>query len=147
MQRHLLGWINWGMIEKTRQDLETNIRSSDKSEWTIEAKLTWVTEETTRRAWRHTFTKSDRRQEGLSKDVNECWPYQTGLTLSSTCWLVEKITRLSYDLKTITIWWLISSGGVSNVLHHQLPVFPRISRYVNSFLFHIQTYFNLEKNI
>ena len=28
------------MIEKARQDLETNIRSSDKSEWTIEAKLT-----------------------------------------------------------------------------------------------------------
>ena len=27
------------MIEKARQDLETNIRSSDKSEWTIEAKL------------------------------------------------------------------------------------------------------------
>ena len=26
------------MIEKARQDLETNIRSSDKSEWTIEAK-------------------------------------------------------------------------------------------------------------
>ena len=25
------------MIEKTRQDLETNIRSSDKSEYTIEA--------------------------------------------------------------------------------------------------------------
>ena len=40
-QWHLLLWINWGMIEKARQDLETNIRSSDKSEWTIEAK--WVT--------------------------------------------------------------------------------------------------------
>ena len=43
MQWHLLGWINRGMIEKARQDLETNIRSSDKSERTIEAKLTWVT--------------------------------------------------------------------------------------------------------
>ena len=30
------------MIEKARQDLETNIRSSDKSEWTIEAKLTYM---------------------------------------------------------------------------------------------------------
>ena len=29
---------------------------------------------TTRRAWRHTFTKSDRRLKGLSTDVNECWP-------------------------------------------------------------------------
>ena len=74
MQWHLLGWINRGMIEKARQDLETNIRSSDKSEWTIEAKLTWVTGGTTRRAWRHTFTKSDRRWEGLSTAVNECWP-------------------------------------------------------------------------
>ena len=36
-QWHLLVWINRGMIEKTRQDLETNIRSSDKSEYTIEA--------------------------------------------------------------------------------------------------------------
>ena len=26
MQRHLLGWINRGMVEKARQDLETNIR-------------------------------------------------------------------------------------------------------------------------
>ena len=75
MQWHLLGLINRGMNEEARQDLETNIRSSDKSEWTIEAKLTWVTERTTRRAWRHTFTKSDRRQEGLSTDVNECWPF------------------------------------------------------------------------
>ena len=37
------GWINRGMIEKARQDLETNFRSSDKSKWTIEAKLIWVT--------------------------------------------------------------------------------------------------------
>ena len=43
MQWHRLGWINRGMIEKARQDLETNFRSSDKSKWTIEAKLTWVT--------------------------------------------------------------------------------------------------------
>ena len=39
MQWHLLGLINRGMNEEARQDLETNIRSSDKSEWTIEAKL------------------------------------------------------------------------------------------------------------
>ena len=71
MQGHLLGLINREMNEEARQDLETN-RSS--SEWTIEAKLTWVTWETTRRAWRHTFTKSDRSQEGLSTDVNDCWP-------------------------------------------------------------------------
>ena len=45
MQWHLLGWINRGIIEKARQDLETNIRSSDKSEWTMEAKLTWDTGE------------------------------------------------------------------------------------------------------
>ena len=45
MQWHLLGLINRGMNEEARQDLETNIRSSDKSEWTIEAKLTWVTGE------------------------------------------------------------------------------------------------------
>ena len=55
------GWVNRGMIEKARQDLETNISSWDKQGWTIEAKLTWVTGPTTRRAWRHTFTKSDRR--------------------------------------------------------------------------------------
>ena len=30
-------WINQGMIEKARQDLETNIRSTDKSEYTIAA--------------------------------------------------------------------------------------------------------------
>ena len=37
-------WLNQSrMIEKARQDLETNFRSSDKSKWTIEAKLTWVT--------------------------------------------------------------------------------------------------------
>ena len=30
------------MIEKARQDLETNITSLGKSEWTIEAKPTWV---------------------------------------------------------------------------------------------------------
>ena len=39
MQWHLPGWINRGMIKKARQDLETNIRSSDKSE----QKHTWVT--------------------------------------------------------------------------------------------------------
>ena len=52
MQWHLriLGLINRGMNEEARQDLETNIRSSDKSEWTIEAKLTSVTGGTTRRA-------------------------------------------------------------------------------------------------
>ena len=77
MQWHLLGLINRGMNEEARQDLETNIRSSDKSEWTIEEKLTWVTGRTTRRAWRHTFTKSDWRQEGLSTDVNECWPLRS----------------------------------------------------------------------
>ena len=38
MQWHLLGSINRGIMENARQDLETNIRSSDKSEWTIEAK-------------------------------------------------------------------------------------------------------------
>ena len=38
MQWHLLGSIKRGIIENARQDLETNIRSSDKSEWTIEAK-------------------------------------------------------------------------------------------------------------
>ena len=38
--KHLLGLINRGMNEEARQDLETIIRSSDKSEWTIEAKLT-----------------------------------------------------------------------------------------------------------
>ena len=77
MQWHLLGLINRGMNEEARQELETNIRSSDKSEWTIEEKLTWVTGRATRRAWRHTFTKSDRRQEGLSTDVNECWPLRS----------------------------------------------------------------------
>ena len=40
MQWHLLGLINRGMNEEARQDLETNIRSSDQSEWTIEAKET-----------------------------------------------------------------------------------------------------------
>ena len=35
------------MIEKAEQDLETNIRSSEKSEWTIKAKLTGVTGGTT----------------------------------------------------------------------------------------------------
>ena len=40
MQWHLLGLINRWMNEEARQELETNIRSSDKSEWTIEAKLT-----------------------------------------------------------------------------------------------------------
>ena len=29
---------------------------------------------TTRRVWRHTFTKSDRRWKGLLTDVHECWP-------------------------------------------------------------------------
>ena len=29
------------MIEKARQEVETNIRSSDKSEWTIEATWHW----------------------------------------------------------------------------------------------------------
>ena len=39
----------------------TDDRSADVSRWT----------------WRHTFTKSDRRCEGLSTDVNEYWPSQT----------------------------------------------------------------------
>ena len=43
-QWHLLFWINRGMIEKARQDLETNIRSSVKWEYTIEAVYhTWYT--------------------------------------------------------------------------------------------------------
>ena len=70
-QWYLLVWINPGMIEKARQGLGTNrqiirpisIRSKQKH-----------TLYTTRRAWRHTFTKSDRRFKGLSTDVNECWP-------------------------------------------------------------------------
>ena len=78
-QWQLLVWINRGMIEKARQDLETNIRSSDKSEYTIEAEA-YISGHrykiyTTRRAWRHTFTKSDRRWKGLSTDVKECWPF------------------------------------------------------------------------
>ena len=49
-------WLN-----QSRDDRKSKTRPRDKSEWTIEVKLTWVTGRTTRRAWRHTFTKSDRR--------------------------------------------------------------------------------------
>ena len=34
-----------------------------------------------------------------------------------------KIVRLSYDLETIAIGRLVSSGKVPVILHHQLPVF------------------------
>ena len=77
-QRHLLVWINRGMIEKARQDLETNQTSDHQTNQSIRStqKYIWVV---TRRAWRHTFAKSDRRLKGLSTDVNlrsvnECWP-------------------------------------------------------------------------
>ena len=54
---------------KQTSDHQTN-RVDDRSE-----AVTGVTGGTTRRAWRrHTFTKS----EGLSTDVNECWPYYHG---------------------------------------------------------------------
>ena len=63
-QWHLIVWINRGMIEKTRQDLGTNIRSSDKS---VYDQSSSIHKYTTRRAWRHTFAKSDRRLKGLSR--------------------------------------------------------------------------------
>ena len=56
MQWHLLGLISRGMNEEARHNLETNIRSSDKSEWTIEAKLTCVTRGTTRQQQQTTTT-------------------------------------------------------------------------------------------
>ena len=53
-QWHLLVWINRGMIVK--QDMTSKQTSDDQTnQYTIEA------EAYTRRAWRHTFTKSDRR--------------------------------------------------------------------------------------
>ena len=60
--------INRGMIEKVGQNLSPKIkqvgyRTADGSHIKL-----------ARRAWRHTFTKSDRRWEGLSTDINECWP-------------------------------------------------------------------------
>ena len=47
---------------------------------------------------------------------------------SDTCWLVEKIMRLSCDLKTIEMLGIVSPGKTPDVLHHQLPVFLRMSR-------------------
>ena len=92
-QWHLLVWINQGIIDKARQDLEKNIRSSDKSEYTIEAEA-YMSHRykifTTRRAWRHTSTKSDRR-------LNiECWPVAT----NNRPWLIIipfKIESLKKD--------------------------------------------------
>ena len=115
MQWHLLGLINRGMNEEARQVLETNIRSSDKSEWTIEAKLAWVTGGTTRRAWRHTFTKSDRRQEGLSADVNECWPRMIWRTLRmlpdlSSTWVSTHLISIRGSLNWS--WRLSMKDGV-----------------------------------
>jgi len=68
---HLLVWINREMIEKARQDLGTNRQIIRQISIRSKQKHTLYT---TRRAWRHTFRKSDRRFKGLSTDVNECWP-------------------------------------------------------------------------
>ena len=94
MQWHLLGWINRGIIKKARQDLETNIRSSDKSERTIEAKLTWVTGGTTserdvirlrnptedKRAFRRTLTSADLfpKQRTIDENVDKISQAQSG---------------------------------------------------------------------
>ena len=100
-QWHLLVWINRGMIEKARQDLETNIRSSDKSEYTIEAEA-YMSHRykiyTTRWAWRHTFTKSDRRLKGLSTDVNKCWPSlpSPAKNVRMDGWMDGWFTKFSY---------------------------------------------------
>ena len=66
--------INRGMIEKVGQNLSPKIKQVGYRR----SKCRWITYfnilKTSRRAWRHTFTKSDRRKKGLSTDVNECWP-------------------------------------------------------------------------
>ena len=53
-----------GWSKKTRQDLETNIRSSNKS---VYDQSSSIYKYTTRRAWRHTFAKSDWRLKDLSR--------------------------------------------------------------------------------
>ena len=68
--------INQGMIEKVGQNLSPEIKQVGYRR----SKCRWITYKTLSRAWRHTFTKSDWRSEGLSMDVNECWPFQLSLT-------------------------------------------------------------------
>ena len=55
-----------GKTSNQMSDHQTNQSGRSKQ------KHTWYT---TRRAWRHTFTKSDRRLKGPSTDVNDCWPF------------------------------------------------------------------------
>ena len=104
-QWHLLVWINRGMIEKARQDLKTNIRSSDKSA-SIRSKQKH-TLYTTRREWRHTFTKSDQSLKGLSMDVNECWPSQTVGQLNIDYeWCCVPFSRVGWFSRALTFFSL-----------------------------------------
>ena len=126
MQWHLLGLINRGMNEEARQGLEPNIRSSDKSEWTIEAKLTWVTRGTTRRAWRHTFTKSDRRhQDGLSTDVNECWPRRAEFwKMAVLLFFVWTLWAYFFPCNEAAMWFLFWSRiPLPHILMEEASVF------------------------
>ena len=80
--------INRGMIKKVGQNLSPKIKQVGYRR----SKCRWITyfnvSKTLRRAWRHKFTKSDRRWEGPSTDVNECWPCSEGVfhVFSSRLW-------------------------------------------------------------
>ena len=63
--------INQGMIEKARQDLETNIRSSDKSVYKAEAYIIYHEASVTS----YVYEIQPKIKQPLD-DVNECWPLQ-----------------------------------------------------------------------
>ena len=73
----IVGWSK-KQDKTSKQTSDHQTDQSGRSKRSLHA----VIGETTRRAWRHTFTKSDRRWEGLSTDVNECWPNQRARTTS-----------------------------------------------------------------
>ena len=69
---------------------------------------------TTRRAWRHTFTKSGRRLEGLLTDVNECWPANPTMSVHIRIFFGGKTKRPCFDL---FIHWLIKQITNTNRNH------------------------------
>ena len=102
--------INLGinMIEKVRQTLSPKIKQVGYRR----SKCRWITYLTW--AWRHTFTKSDRRWEDLSTDVNECWLHRiwsTSFRLVVT-WLTER-TYASTDCTGGVGETIKGKGGVS----------------------------------
>ena len=85
---------------RNKHQIIRQIRVYDRSRSIHESQLN-IYHDASVSTWRHAFTKSDRRLKGLSKDVNECWPYLNKPLTAQRCshrlnhWTIEPLNQKS----------------------------------------------------